>query len=137
MFFHLLPFPIKIKNPVSTCFQGDYVFFNLAKAYRALQEEHGERIPALALYKAARRAWVMAECKQKRAKFAAIVYQGIVVEVYEVQSWQPVQLPGQKVKAEFTGNPITGHQRAQCVGQSAAPHMPRGAGFVVAYNFTC
>ena len=100
-----------------------------------MQKERGEHIPAPALYEAARRAWVMAACRQKRVKFAAIVYQGMVVEVYEVHSWQPVQLPGQKVKAEFTGNPITGHQRARCVGQSADPYMPRGAGFVVAYNF--
>ena len=126
-----------MKNSVSTCFQGDFVLFNLAKAYRALRRKHGELIPALALYEAARRAWVMAECKQKRAKFATIVYQGTVVEVYEVQSWQPVQLPGQRIKAEFTGSPVTGETRARCVGQTADPYMPRGAGFVVAYNFDC
>ena len=102
-----------------------------------MQKEHGEHIPALALYEAARRAWIMAKCRQKRAEFAAIVYMGTVVEAYEVQSWQPVQLPGQKVKAEFTGTPVSGHQRVQCIGQSAAPHMPKGAGFVVTYNFEC
>lgn len=126
-----------MKIPVPTCFQGDFVFFNLAHAYRVLLEEHHGHIPAPDLYEAARRAWVMAECRRKRAKFAAIVFQGTVVEVYEVQSWQSVQLPGQRIKAEFTGFPITGEARGRCVGQPADPHMPRGAGFVVAYNFDC
>ena len=126
-----------MEKPVSTHFQGDFVFFNFARAYRALLKKHGEHIPAPSLHEAARRAWVMADCRQKRAKFAAIVYQGIVVEVYEVQSWQPVQLPDQRVKAEFTGTPITGHLRAQCVGQPADPYMPRGAGFVVANKSQC
>lgn len=120
-----------------TPFEGNIVFFNLTKAYRALLKKYGtgKNIPESVLYEAARRAWVMADWRKPLVKFAAIVFEGTIVEVYEVQSWQPFKMPNGTTRAEFTGTPISGAGRANYVGKPADPHMPRGATFVVAYNF--
>lgn len=123
--------------PQSTSFEGNFVFFNLARAYRALLIKHGKTIPESALYEAARRAWVMAKCRKPLVRFAAIVYEGVVVQVYQVQSWQDFVMPNGKIRTEFTGTPIDGKGRTTYVGKPADPYMPHGAGFVVSYNFEC
>lgn len=126
-----------MKTPNRTTFEGNFVFFNLARAYRALLKKYGNSIPEPALYEAARRAWVMAACRKPLARFAAIVFEGMVLQVYEVQSWQDFVLPNGKIRAEFTGTPIGGQGRTTYVDKPADPYMPRGAGFVVSYNFEC
>ena len=126
-----------MNHPSPTCFSGNFVFFNLARAYHALRQEHGQTVPEPTLYEAARRAWVMAACRKPLVQFAAIVFEGVVVQVYEVQRWQDFVMPNGRIRAEFTGKPVLGAKRAHCVGQPADPYMPRGAGFVVASNFDC
>ena len=116
-------------------FQGNFVFFNIPTKYRDLQKIYGGNIPPDELYKATRRAWVMAEWRTQKIQYAAAVCGGIVRAVYKVQSWRKCPDPTLENRWEFEGTPVSDAPQASYVGNPADPFMPQGAVFVVAYNF--
>ena len=116
-------------------FQGNFVFFNIPTKYRDLERKYGGNVPPYKLYEATRRAWIMAERRTQKIQYAAAVCGGIVRAVYKVQSWRKCPEPPFENKWEFEGSPTSDASQASYVGKPADPFMPRGAVFVVAYNF--
>jgi hypothetical protein len=110
--------------PETVEFTGNFMFLNLAQRYTpTLMPDE--------LYLAARQAWRLAACRREKVQYVAIVRQGEIKEVYEVQNWFPTIIP------RFEGTPVTGALRQRYLNKSAAPYMPAGAPFVVSYNFPC
>jgi Uncharacterized protein conserved in bacteria len=75
---------------------------------------HG--MPAQELYEATRGVWKVAKWRQQEVKYALAVFEGVVREVYTIESWHPAgQTPYQTRLAEAVNDP----QRWEFVGHVA------------------
>ncbi len=97
---------------------------------------------AQALYEATRGVWKVGQ-RREVAKFAFAVFEGLIMAVYEIESWHPagstvyttrhseeVRRPG---RWEFCGREAGGNMAAKYVGRSVASCFPRGQQNPVVY----
>lgn len=96
----------------------------------------------LELYEATRGVWKVGD-RRKRVKFAFAVFEGVVREVYEVDSWHPagsnpyesreeknVNIPG---RWEFLGKVAQDDIREKYVGRSVKDYLPPNAQNPITY----
>ncbi|MGE3312066.1 MAG: hypothetical protein AB7O66_19040 [Limisphaerales bacterium] len=107
------------------------ILFRISKVYRS-------DMTALELYEATRGFWRLGKKLSARAEAAQLafaVYQGVIREVYRIESWHPAGTlpytsrdPGPyrgKNRREFSG-PVATDLRNRYVGHSVRHHFPQG-----------
>ena len=81
------------------------------------------------LYQATRFAWNVSE-RRERARFACPVYNGIVLEVYEIHLWRKASPPEvetwKRQRWEFDGAPADETVRSKYLGRRVTSYLPRG-----------
>lgn len=96
---------------------------------------------ALELYEATRGTWRLSD-RRKGVRYAFAIFEGVVREVYEIESWHPAgstpyatrDAAKLKVKRwEFTGHVADERIRAEYVGRSVAAYYKRGQRTPTAY----
>lgn len=91
---------------------------------------------ATALYEATRGIWKLGH-RRENAKYALVVFEGVVREVYEIDDWFPAGTlkyetrDNEPLKArdrwEFTGCPASNEVRNRYVGGSVTEYLSKGA----------
>ena len=107
-----------------------------------IQRGYRPGMSAQALYEITRGVWVVGP-RRTGARYALAVFDGVVREVYAIDSWHPagstayttrpyehVHRPG---RWEFTGEPAPAEMRQQYIGKSVAHLWQRGASNPVTY----
>ena len=103
------------------------ILIKIPKLYRSGMSD-------LALYEATRAAWRLGP-RRDRALFALAVVGGIVVEVFEIERWQPAGTdpyrerpldPGSEGRWEFVGSVAPDPLRNAYRGRSVAHYFRRG-----------
>ncbi|TMM58445.1 hypothetical protein FEE95_03165 [Maribacter algarum] len=75
------------------------IIININKKYKK-----GQSIEAI--YESTKQAWVVGAKGRHESKFALAEYRGIIIEVFEIKEWYPVQINGAKIKFRWGFNGI-------------------------------
>ena len=104
------------------------VFIRLNQLFRP-------EMSAQELYEAARGVWVVGP-RRELAKYALVVYRGIVQEVYEIEGWHPAGSTPYETRPlrdvlherrwEFVGHPAEEDVRSRYIGRSVAHYFKQG-----------
>ena len=88
------------------------------------------------IYESTKQSWVVGEEKRKTTKYALSEYSGIIIEVFEIQEWYPIETPNNKRKSRwgFNGKIAKAEIREKYINKSIAHTKKKGAANPIKYR---
>ncbi len=102
----------------------DCVIININKRYRETRND-------VSIYDVTKGHWPMANPNRKGIKYVLAEYKSFIVEVFEVEIWEPVDTE-KRTRWEFTGKVAPDEIKRKYFNRKI--HKKRGASFPVSYN---
>jgi hypothetical protein len=106
------------------------IIININKRYRRAKEE--------GIYEATKESWVIGKHRHKTTKYALSEYRGLIVEVYKIKDWYPVDTVDKngkpKIRWGFNGDVAESNIRERYLNKSVAHIKRRGAANPIRYS---
>lgn len=121
----------KYNAPKLEKLRDDAIIININKSYKRGSGSDG-------IYEATKEAWVISRSKLPKIKFVLSEYRGLIVEVFKVGNWYPVNTKGKNGKAKvrygFNGEIATEEVRKEYHHTSVAHIKGLGAANPIRYK---
>ena len=105
------------------------IIININKKYMATRTVESKDT----IYEATKEAWVIAKGRLKEIKFALAEYKGLIVEVFEIEEWYPVETPN-RVRYGFNGKVASPEIRDKYLNKSISDYKGRGVANPIRYQ---
>lgn len=105
------------------------IIININKKYMATRTVESRN----GIYEATKEAWVIDKRKIDQIKFALSEYKGLIVEVFEIEDWYPVQTP-EKIRYGFNGKPAQPEIRNKYINKSISEKKGPGMANPIRYK---
>lgn len=117
--------------PVNTELDDPVVLIRISELYR-------NGMSAQELYEVTRGVWILGLDRARGAKYVLAIFEGIVKEVYQPESWQAARLDGYETRQDLTPEDVVGRIefvgkvapetiRSKYIDKSVAKHFAFGA----------
>lgn len=121
----------KYNAPKLEKLRNDAIIININKTYK-----RGSGIDGI--YKATKESWVISQDKREQIKFALSEYRGLIVEVFKINEWYPVETidkkENKKIRWGFNGAVASRDVRDLYINTSVAHVKSKGAANPVRYT---
>lgn len=108
-------------------FEEPSIVININRTYRRGSGPEG-------IYNATRGDWTLDRSKAERAKYAIAEYRGLIVEVFQIDQWERVDvLQGKRARIRFSGKVAADEVRRKYVNKSFSHLKKQGSVFPVRY----
>jgi uncharacterized protein len=106
------------------------IIININKKYQSTRCAN----PNEGIYEATKEAWVISKRRLDEIKYVLSEYKGLIVEVFEIENWYPVELPNNKTRYGFNGKVADKSVRDKYINRSVAHKKKRGAANPIRYK---